>query len=181
MDHPVVHVSRNDALAYCAWADKRLPTEAEWEYAGRAGHDHRRFPWGDDLEEGGKHHANTWQGEFPYENTAEDGYVGTAPAKSFSPNDYGLYQMIGNVWEWCLNPGRIDLSEFQEKTSFDFFKENYQPSQDVYALKGGSFLCHHSYCQRYRLAGRNANTGHSSTSNTGFRCVRDIFEEGSHE
>ena len=174
MDHPVVHVSRNDAEAYCKWAGNRLPTEAEWEYAARGGLSQLRFPWGDELRAEGKYHANIWQGEFPELNTKEDGFLGTAPVKSFEPNGYGLYQTSGNVWEWCLNPGRIPLSTFQTKTPQDFLTENKQHKEELYALRGGSFLCHCSYCQRYRVAGRNSNTGNSSTSNMGFRCVKDI-------
>lgn len=174
MDHPVVHVSRNDALAYCRWAGMRLPTEAEWEYAARGGLHQKRFPWGDELEKDGKHHANIWQGEFPRKNTEEDGYLGTAPVHAFEPNGYGLYQTSGNVWEWCLNPARIPLHEFQEKSSEQFLKENTHYSEEEYALRGGSFLCHCSYCQRYRVAGRNGNTATSSTSNMGFRCVKDV-------
>ncbi|GGB09031.1 formylglycine-generating enzyme family protein [Macrococcus hajekii] len=171
MDHPVVHVSWNDAMAYCKWADVRLPTEAEWEYAAKGGQD-TLFPWGNELVQNGVYRANTWQGEFPVFNTLEDGYLGTAPVRTYEPNNYGIYQMIGNVWEWCLNPGRISLSEFTHKKSDIFVKENVTPSAESYALKGGSFLCHASYCQRYRIAGRNANTAHSSSSNTGFRVVK---------
>lgn len=173
MDHPVVHVSRNDAMAYCRWAGKRLPTEAEWEYAARGGLEQKRFPWGDELHEGGQHHANIWQGDFPRTNTQEDGYLGTAPVKSYLPNGYGLYQTAGNVWEWCLNPGKIPLDTFRQRTAQQFLLENSHYSEELYALRGGSFLCHCSYCQRYRVGGRNANTAVSSSSNMGFRCVRD--------
>lgn len=174
MDHPVVHVSKNDAEAYCKWAGNRLPTEAEWEYAARGGLSQARFPWGNELRAEGKFHANVWQGEFPHFNTQEDGFLGTAPVKSFDPNGYGLYQTSGNVWEWCLNPGRIPLSTFQKKTPQDFLAENKTNREELFALRGGSFLCHCSYCQRYRVAGRNSNTRSSSTSNMGFRCVKDI-------
>ncbi len=175
LDHPVVHVSRNDAMAYASWAGKRLPTEAEWEYAARGGHEGWIYPWGNEFRIDGQYPANIWQGEFPAENTEGDGYLGTAPVKTYDPNDYDLYQMIGNVWEWCLNPGRVDLTYFQENTALDILKEHHHYSDESYALRGGSFLCHDSYCQRYRNAGRNANTALSSTSNTGFRCVRDDF------
>lgn len=174
MDHPVVHVSRNDALAYCRWAGKRLPTEAEWEYAARGGLAEKRFPWGDELHEGGTHHANIWQGDFPVKNTEEDGYLGTASVHAFEPNGYGLFQTSGNVWEWCLNPGKISLKEFQSTSPHLFLHKNNHYSEEVYALRGGSFLCHCSYCQRYRVAGRNSNTAVSSSSNAGFRCVKDV-------
>lgn len=173
MDHPVVHVTRNDSLAYADWAGLRLPTEAEWEYAARGGLEDKRFPWGDELYENDKIHANIWQGDFPVNNTEEDGYLGTAPVKTYDPNGYGLYQMSGNVWEWSLNPGKISLSEFQNTSSSDFKNQNARYSDEVYALRGGSFLCHCSYCQRYRVAGRNSDTANSSTSNIGFRCVKD--------
>lgn len=171
MDHPVVHVSWNDANAYCRWAGKRLPTEAEWEFAARAGLDGQRFPWGNELEADNHHYANIFQGEFPTHNTLEDGYLATAPVRSYPANAYGIYQMIGNVWEWCLNPGRIPLNDFQNKSAKEFMQENAKPSDQLYALRGGSFLCHPSYCRRYRTAGRNSNTAMSSTINTGFRVV----------
>lgn len=169
MDHPVVHVTWNDAQAYCAWAGKRLPTEAEWEYAALGGTTGQAFPWGQELEEGGHYNANTFQGDFPLTNTAADGYLTTAPVHSYQPNGYGLYQVIGNVWEWCLNPGRMPLEQFQNKSTREWRKENNQPSNQLYALLGGSLLSHYSYCRRYRLAGRNSNTANSSTLNTGFR------------
>lgn len=173
MDHPVVHVSRNDALAFAKWAGKRLPTEAEWEFAARGGHENLRYPWGNELYENNEFHANIWQGDFPSENTEGDGYLGTAPVETFAPNDYGIYQMSGNVWEWCLNPARIKLHEFQGKSASDFVQNHQTPNNKMYALRGGSFLCHHSHCNRYRVAGRNANSAESSSSNIGFRCVKD--------
>ncbi len=175
MDHPVVHVSRNDALAYCQWANKRLPTEAEWEFAARGGLAGKRYPWGDKLYQDNVHHANIWQGEFPLENTEADGHLGTAPVHTYEANGYGLYQMAGNVWEWCLNPGKISLEEFQATSPQQFWEHNNHYSKEMYALRGGSFLCHHSYCRRYRVAGRNSNTADSSTSNMGFRCAKDIL------
>ena len=172
MDHPVVHVSRNDALAYCKYMGKRLPIEIEWEIAAKGGTTNERYPWGEEFLIDGKHQCNIWQGEFPLTNTLEDGFDKTGPVKSYAPNGYGLYQMVGNVWEWCLNPQGIDLNVFQEKDSQYFF-ERYETFDDQsYALKGGSFLCHESYCKRYRIAARNGNTGTSTSNNMGFRCVK---------
>ncbi|MFF4427534.1 formylglycine-generating enzyme family protein [Streptomyces sp. NPDC001513] len=151
-DHPVVHVSWNDAQAYCAWSDTRLPTEAEWEYAARGGLRQKRYPWGDDLTPGGRHMCNIWQGDFPTLNTAEDGYEGTAPAKSFRPNGFGLYNTVGNVWEWCA--------------------DRFAPGAGR-VMRGGSHLCHDSYCNRYRVAARSSNTPDSSTGNIGFRVAAD--------
>lgn len=167
LDHPVVHVSHNDALAYCAWAGRDLPTEAEWEYAARGGLESLRFPWGDELEEGGVHHANVWQGEFPDVNSEADGFLTTAPALQYQPNGFGLYQMSGNVWEWCL----------------DWFSPNTYSSGggssprgpltgSARVVRGGSYLCHASYCNRYRVSARSSNTPDSATGNMGFRTVR---------
>lgn len=167
MDHPVVHVSWNDAQAYCQWSGKRLCTEAEWEYAARGGLIQKKFPWGNELTPGGEHRCNIWQGNFPDYNSLEDGFLGTAPARSFKPNDFGLYNMAGNVWEWC-----------NDWFSKDFHKTGPQknpvgPSNGASkVMRGGSFLCHHSYCNRYRVAARSSNTIDSSTSNLGFRCAR---------
>ena len=169
MDHPVVHVSWNDAVAYCKWADKRLPTEAEWEYAARGGLKQKMFPWGDELTPDGKHRCNIWQGHFPENNTEEDGYAGTASVKSFPPNGYGLYEVSGNVWEWTQD-------WFSTNYPLLRIKDNPQGpgSGQAKVIRGGSYLCHKSYCNRYRLAARSGNTPDSSTGNMGFRCVKDV-------
>ncbi len=167
-DHPVVHISHNDALAYCEWTGTRLPTEAEWEYAARGGLTQAKYPWGNELTPGGKHRCNIWQGEFPRHNTEEDGYHGTAPVGSFPPNRYGLYGMAGNVWDWCAD-------WFSPDFHVDGPRENPAgpPTGQAKVMRGGSYLCHRSYCNRYRVAARSRNTPDSSTGNLGFRCAAD--------
>ena len=171
MDHPVVHVSWADAAAYCAWAGKRLPTEAEFEYAARGGLVQQRMPWGDDLTPEGEHRCNVWQGKFPVQNTAEDGFVGTCPARTFAPNGYGLYNMAGNVWEWCADWWSPDFHANGPRVN-----PAGPASGTAKVIRGGSFLCHDSYCNRYRTSARTHNTPDSATSNMGFRCVVDAEE-----
>lgn len=151
-DHPVVHVGADDAAAFAAWAGKRLPTEVEWEHAARGG-SVTTFPWGSELEPEGRHLANVWQGDFPSRNTCEDGFFTTCPVHAFPPNGYGLHNMIGNVWEWTAD----------ERT----------PGSGMRVLKGGSYLCHASYCRRYRPAARSSAAPTSSMGNAGFRCATD--------
>ena len=167
-DHPAVHISYNDAVAYGAWAGKRLPTEAEWEYAGRGGLAQKIYAWGDDLTPAGKHMCNIWQGDFPRSNSAEDGYVSTAPVFVYEPNGYGLHHMAGNVWEWCHNYWGTDHAATSPNNPIG------PPGGDRRVMRGGSYLCHRSYCNRYRVAARTSNTPDSSTGNLGFRCVRDV-------
>lgn len=179
-DYPVVCVTYEDATAYAKWAGKRLPTEAEWEFAARGGLQEKIYCWGDELKPGDRWMANTWQGEFPNKNTAEDGFTGSSPVGHYPPNGYGLHDMAGNVWELC--------SDLYDPTYFtDCDPDNPQgPAQWVNrdtglkndgkvhrVTKGGSFLCHVSYCMRYRPAARHSQDSESPTNHTGFRCVRD--------
>ena len=182
-DHPVVHIAYRDAEAYAKWAGKDLPTEAEWEFAARGGLDGAEFAWGDEFTPGGKQMANTWQGAFPHENLNRDGYARTSPVTAFSSNGYGLYDMIGNVWEWttdwwstkhqadaakqCCIPA--DPRGGREQDSYDPCLPKVKIPRKV--LKGGSHLCAPNYCRRYRPAARHAEAVDTSTSHVGFRCV----------
>ncbi len=167
-EHPVVHVSHNDARAYCDWAGVRLPTEAEWEFAARGGLEGATFPWGHELEPSREHRMNVWQGDFPTLNTAEDGYLGTAPVDAFLPNGYGLYNTTGNVWEWTadwFDPGWYRMSPTQNPSG---------PADGSRRVtRGGSYLCHATYCRRYRVSARSANLPDDATGNIGFRVAAD--------
>jgi formylglycine-generating enzyme required for sulfatase activity len=171
LDHPVVHVSWNDAQVYCHWASRRLPTEAEWERASRGGLHGNRYPWGNELlTADGAWRANIWQGTFPTVNTGEDGWITTAPVHSYSPNGFGLWQTVGNVWEWCedvFNP-RAYAARARTQPVHD---PKQVDADGARVLRGGSYLCHDSYCNRYRNAARSSNTPDSSMGNAGFRTV----------
>lgn len=168
-DHPVVHVTHNDALVYCRWAGRALPTEAEWEYAARGGLAESRYAWGDELTPDGQHRANIWQGVFPSFNSAEDGWLATAPVRSFAPNGFGLYQMAGNVWEWCAD--WFDAGYYTRAPRLNPLGPDDGTER---VMRGGSYLCHTSYCNRYRVAARTGNTPNSSSGNVGFRTVRHL-------
>ena len=177
--HPVVHVSWDDAVAYAKWAGKRLPTEAEWEFAARGGLDRKNFSWGEEPPSLTKPQANLWTGNFPDRNTAQDGFERTAPVKSYPPNGYGLYDMAGNVWEWCadwydrdaykrLRPGAVTVNPAGPSASNDPLR----PYTTQRSQRGGSFLCNDSYCSRYRPSARHGGTPDTGISHVGFRCVQ---------
>ncbi|MGO4371048.1 SUMF1/EgtB/PvdO family nonheme iron enzyme, partial [Paenibacillus sp. MCAF20] len=159
-----VHISWNDAAAYCGWSGTRLLSEAEWEFAARGGLVQKRYPWGDLLKPDGEHRCNIWQGKFPYKNNASDGYETTAPVDAYAPNGYGLYNMVGNVWEWCSD-------WFSPSSPVHDVRINPQgpSSGKTRSTRGGSYLCHKSYCNRYRVAARSSNSPDSSAGNMGFR------------
>lgn len=164
-EHPVVHISWNDAQAYAKWSGGRLPTEAEWEHAARGGLGDVRFPWGDRApDDTGFHPCNIWQGDFPKTNSVKDGFVTTAPAKHYEPNGYGLYNVVGNVWEWTADAYRI-------KSLKKHVRQRLATMKGYKLSKGGSFLCHASYCYRYRIAARSGTSPDSTTTHQGFRVV----------
>lgn len=175
--HPVVHVSWDDAVAYARWAGRRLPTEAEWEYAARGGVEGRRFSWGDELTPGGKHMANVWQGRFPYKNTKEDGYEYAAPVRSFPANGYGLYDMTGNVWEWVGDWYRSDYYQSLKSTGKEIRNpqgpaDSFDPDEPMMPKRvnrGGSFLCHADYCASYRPSARMKTAPDTGQVHLGFR------------
>jgi sulfatase modifying factor 1 len=173
--HPVVHVAWEDAIAYARWAGKRLPTEAEWERAARGGLEGKPFYWGDELLPDGRWMANIWQGKFPREDRGEDGFVGTAPVKSFPPNAFGLYDMAGNVWEWCADWYRPDYYSFSPKNNPQGPESSIDPDgrdEPKRVQRGGSFLCSDGFCARYRAGARGQGEPKTGLSHTGFRCVR---------
>ncbi len=177
--HPVVHISWDDALAYCQWAGKRLPTEAEWEFAARGGFSNNIYPWGNEHVATGKQKLNYWEGKFPYLNNKTDGFIASAPVKTFAANPYGLYDIAGNVWEWCNDLYHSDYYNTVANvvsnnpqgptTSYD----PQEPNAEKRSLRGGSFLCNDSYCSGYRVARRMKSSHDTSLEHTGFRCVKD--------
>jgi formylglycine-generating enzyme required for sulfatase activity len=190
LDHPVVHVAHEDAAAFAGWANESLPTEAEWEFGARGGHEGRSFIWGEEPVPGGEFLANFWQGDFPYRNSEADGFAGTAPVGSFPPNDFGLYDMAGNVWEWTddwyadRHPADADKPCcVPTNPRGPSMEASYDPAQPQFAIprkviKGGSFLCADNYCQRYRPAARRPQVIDTGMSHLGFRTVRHTEPAG---
>jgi formylglycine-generating enzyme required for sulfatase activity len=185
-NHPVVHIAFQDAEAYAHWAGKELPSEAEWEYAARGGLEGAEFSWGDELTPNGKHMANTWQGDFPYRNSLDDGFEFTAPVGSYPPNGYGLYDMIGNIWEWTADwyqdhgsvEGPCCTTSNPRGGSREASYDTRQPDMKIArsVTKGGSHLCAPNYCRRYRPAARMAQPIDTSISHLGFRCVQRVLD-----
>ncbi len=181
MDHPVVHVAYEDVEAFAVWADKRIPTEAEWEFAARGGLDAKPYTWGDEFQPGGTFMANTYQGTFPNQNTGEDGFLTTSPVRAFPPNGYGLYGMAGNVWEWTADWYRPDTFPIRAATGVVVHNptgpsDSFDPTEPGVAKrvhKGGSFLCTDQYCARYMPGGRGRGVSDTGTNHLGFRLVKD--------
>jgi formylglycine-generating enzyme required for sulfatase activity len=168
MDHPAVHIAWTDAVAFAAWAGGRLPSEAEWEHAAQGGLGAARYPWGEAEPTDSAIFCNIWQGEFPQRNTAADGFLGTAPVESFAPNGHGLFNMVGNAWEWCADPFRVRSVSLAAKR-----RNAAAASERERLMKGGSHLCHASYCWRYRIAARTGRSPDTSAGHMGFRLAYD--------
>jgi formylglycine-generating enzyme required for sulfatase activity len=168
LDHPVTHIAWNDAVAFAAWAGGRLPTEAEWEHAAKGGDDTARFPWGAQEPDDASAMCNIWQGDFPRHNTRADGWLGTAPADAYAPNRFGLFNACGNVWEWCADPFRVRSFSAAAKQ-----RNRAAAAEGERVMKGGSYLCHRSYCYRYRIAARSGRSADTSAGHLGFRVAYD--------